>query len=201
MGNYKTNNMTFTKMCKFFAGKAALAAALPLLLLSAAVPAFAQAQADVKFAGVFYKDSAATTTEQYCGWKAANLGTDLKNSESNRSFVSENRTNANGSTYADPWENSALIEYDQPYPSPAVANNYPNHCLGLCMTVYCANKPLAMSTYSIAFPLQTIKFDIVKYYGGKNIASSNDTPPIRTLTMYPGSGQGGGLYLRLLSLL
>lgn len=199
MGNYKTNNMTFTKMCKFFAGKAALAAALPLLLLSAAVPAFAQAQADVKFAGVFYKNDAATTTEQYCGWKAADLGTDLKNSASNRSFVSgvlkdsagNVIINASGNTYADPWQNSALIEYDQPYPSPDKKNIYPNHCLGLCMTVYCANKPLAMSTYSIAFPLQTIKFDIVKYYGGKNIASSNDTPPIRTLTMYPGSGQNG----------
>lgn len=191
MGNYKTNNMTFTKMCKFFAGKAALAAALPLLLLSAAVPAFAQAQADVKFAGVFYQDGAATTDKQYCGWKAADLGTDLKKSASNRSFVEGDLDNANGSTYDDPWENSALIEYDQPYPSPKQANNYPNHCLGLCMTVYCANKPLAMSTYSIAFPLQTIKFDIVKYYGGKNIASSNDTPPIRTLTMYPGSGQNG----------
>lgn len=196
MGNYKTNNMTFTKMCKFFAGKAALAAALPLLLLSAAVPAFAQAQADVKFAGVFYKNETptgpdATISERYCGWKAADLGTDLKNSASNRSFVSESLTNANGSTYADPWENSALIEYDQPYSSPDEKNIYPNHCLGLCMTVYCANKPLAMSTYSIAFPLQTIKFDIVKYYGGKNIASSNDTPPIRTLTMYPGSGQNG----------
>ena len=200
MGNYKTNNMTFTKMCKFFAGKAALAAALPLLLLSAAVPAFAQAQADVKFAGVFYKNDAATTTEQYCGWKAADLGTDLKNAASNRSFVSGvltdgdgNVINASGNTYADPWQNSALIEYDQPYPSSSTTtpNKYPNHCLGLCMTVYCANKPLAMSTYSIAFPLQTIKFDIVKYYGGKNIASSNDTPPIRTLTMYPGSGQNG----------
>lgn len=203
MGNYKTNNMTFTKMCKFFAGKAALAAALPLLLLSAAVPAFAQAQADVKFAGVFYKDEtptgpASTISGRYCGWKAAdnsNLGLSkdgkLKGSEHDRSFVSEDLTNANGSTYADPWENSALIEYDQPYPSPDTRNTYPNHCLGLCMTVYCANKPLAMSTYSIAFPLQTIKFDIVKYYGGKNIASSNDTPPIRTLTMYPGSGQNG----------
>lgn len=199
MGNYKTNNMTFTKMCKFFAGKAAFAAALPLLLLSAAVPAFAQAQADVKFAGVFYKDEGnpgtptATISDRYCGWKAGTdgLGTDLKKSEHNRSFVKGSLNNANGSGYADPWENSALIEYDQPYPSPDKANNYPNHCLGLCMTVYCANKPLAMSTYSIAFPLQTIKFDIVKYYGGKNIASSNDTPPIRTLTMYPGSGQNG----------
>ena len=208
MGNYKTNNMTFTKMCKFFAGKAALAAALPLLLLSAAVPAFAQAQADVKFAGVFYKNE--TTTEpstisgRYCGWKAAddsNLGLSkdgkLKGSEHDRSFVSgvlkdgDNVINASGNTYADPWQNSALIEYDQPYPAPDKKNTYPNHCLGLCMTVYCANKPLAMSTYSIAFPLQTIKFDIVKYYGGKNIASSNDTPPIRTLTMYPGSGQNG----------
>lgn len=202
MGNYKTNNMTFTKMCKFFAGKAALAAALPLLLLSAAVPAFAQAQADVKFAGVFYKNEGnpvtptATISDRYCGWKAGTdgLGTDLKKSEHNRSFVEGSLNNANGSAYADPWENSALIEYDQPYPSPDKANNYPNHCLGLCMTVYCANKPLAMSTYSIAFPLQTIKFDIVKYYGGKNIASSNDTPPIRTLTMYPGSGQNGTVH-------
>ena len=128
------------------------------------------------------------------------MGTDLKNSASNRSFVSGvltdgdgNVINASGNTYADPWQNSALIEYDQPYPSSSTTtpNKYPNHCLGLCMTVYCANKPLAMSTYSIAFPLQTIKFDIVKYYGGKNIASSNDTPPIRTLTMYPGSGENG----------
>lgn len=210
MGNYKTNNMTFTKMCKFFAGKAALAAALPLLLLSAAVPAFAQAQADVKFAGVFYKNETPTGPEstisgRYCGWKAAdnsNLGLSkdgkLKGSEHDRSFVSgvlkdsaNNVINASGNTYADPWQNSALIEYDQPYPAPDKKNTYPNHCLGLCMTVYCANKPLAMSTYSIAFPLQTIKFDIVKYYGGKNIASSNDTPPIRTLTMYPGSGDNG----------
>lgn len=192
MGNYKTNNMTFTKMCKFFAGKAALAAALPLLLLSAAVPAFAQAQADVKFAGVFYQDSSA---DKYCGWKGSALKGNAvslqNNTNDNRSFVSKNITNANGSTYADPWENSALIEYDQPYPAPDKENTYPNHCLGLCMEVYCSNKPLAMSTYSIAFPLQTIKFDIVKYYGGKNISSSNDTPPIRTLTMYPGTGATG----------
>ena len=192
MGNYKTNNMTFTKMCKFFAGKAALAAALPLLLLSAAVPAFAQAQADVKFAGVFYQDSSA---DKYCGWKGSALKGNAvslqNNTDDNRSFVSKNITNANGSTYGDPWENSALIEYDQPYPAPDKENTYPNHCLGLCMEVYCSNKPLAMSTYSIAFPLQTIKFDIVKYYGGKNISSSNDTPPIRTLTMYPGTGATG----------
>lgn len=192
MGNYKTNNMTFTKMCKFFAGKAALAAALPLLLLSAAVPAFAQAQADVKFAGVFYQDSSA---DKYCGWKGSALKGNAvslqNNTDDNRSFVSKDITNANGSTYGDPWENSALIEYDQPYPAPDKENTYPNHCLGLCMEVYCSNKPLAMSTYSIAFPLQTIKFDIVKYYGGKNISSSNDTPPIRTLTMYPGTGATG----------
>lgn len=192
MGNYKTNNMTFTKMCKFFAGKAALAAALPLLLLSAAVPAFSQAQADVKFAGVFYQDSSA---DKYCGWKGSALKGNAvslqNNTNDNRSFVSKNITNANGSTYGDPWENSALIEYDQPYPAPDKENTYPNHCLGLCMEVYCSNKPLAMSTYSIAFPLQTIKFDIVKYYGGKNISSSNDTPPIRTLTMYPGTGATG----------
>ncbi len=191
MENYKTNNMKLKNLLKVFIGKAAPAVALLLLFLSAAAPAFAQATADVKFAGVFYKDGETETAKQYCGWKAEDFDASLKEDNSNRSFVTTDITNNNGSGYVDPWENSALIEYDQPYPNPNVANNYPNHCLGLCMTVYCSNRPLAMSTYSIAFPLQTIKFDIVKYYNGKNIANAGDTPPIRTLTMYPGAGQDG----------
>lgn len=191
MENCKMNTNTNKSMWKFLLGKVAFLAALPLFFVLTATPIFGQAQADVKFAGVFYQqNNAGATTEQlYCNW-----GNSFdRKSESNRSFVNADNapTNANGSTYADPWENSALIEYDQPYPSPTQANNYPNQCLGLCMEVYCSNKPLAMSTYSIAFPLQTIKFDIIKYENGKNIASSSDTPPIRTITMYPGAGSSG----------
>ena len=185
------NTIINKNMWKFLLGKVAFLAALPLFFVLTASPVFGQAQADVKFAGVFYQDGATDTTDQYCGWDANTFEGNLQKDPSNRSFVSTNINNSNGSTYADPWENSALIEYDQPYPSPTQQNNYPNQCLGLCMTVYCANKPLAMSTYSIAFPLQTIKFDIVKYENGKNIASSSDTPPIRTLTMYPGAGDSG----------
>lgn len=185
------NTIINKNMWKFLLGKVAFLAALPLFFVLTASPVFGQAQADVKFAGVFYQDGATDTTDQYCGWDANTFSGNLQTDPSNRSFVSTNINNSNGSTYADPWENSALIEYDQPYPSPTQQNNYPNQCLGLCMTVYCANKPLAMSTYSIAFPLQTIKFDIVKYENGKNIASSSDTPPIRTLTMYPGAGDSG----------
>ena len=191
MENCTMNTIINKNMWKFLLGKVAFLAALPLFFVLTASPVFGQAQADVKFAGVFYQDGATDTTDQYCGWDANTFSGNLQTDPSNRSFVSTNINNSNGSTYADPWENSALIEYDQPYPSPTQQNNYPNQCLGLCMTVYCANKPLAMSTYSIAFPLQTIKFDIVKYENGKNIASSSDTPPIRTLTMYPGAGDSG----------
>lgn len=195
MENCTMNTITNKSMWKILLGKVAFLAALPLFFVLTATPVFGQAQADVKFAGVFYQNGATTTSQQYCGWSGEDLidtqSSLQKNTADNRSFVSENLTNANGSDYADPWENSALIEYDQPYPGPGVANNYPNQCLGLCMEVYCSNKPLAMSTYSIAFPLQTIKFDIVKYENGKNIASSSDTPPIRTLTMYPGAGNSG----------
>ena len=190
------NTIINKNMWKFLLGKVAFLAALPLFFVLTASPVFGQAQADVKFAGVFYDQDGATDTEsQYCGWSGpfliGNSPSLQDNAADNRSFVSTNINNSNGSTYADPWENSALIEYDQPYPSPTQQNNYPNQCLGLCMEVYCSNKPLAMSTYSIAFPLQTIKFDIVKYENGKNIASSSDTPPIRTLTMYPGAGNSG----------
>ena len=178
------------KMWKFLLGKVAFLAALPLFFVLTAFPVFGQAQADVKFAGVFYTktDENAPIEQVYCNWG----NTFTRTSTDNRSFVSTNIENGNGtsSNYADPWENSALIEYDQPYPSPTAGNNYPNHCLGLCMEVYCSNKPMAMSTYSISFPLQTIKFDIIKYENGKNISSENDTPPLRTITMYPGAGSG-----------
>ncbi|MBR4682256.1 MAG: hypothetical protein IKP06_03015 [Elusimicrobiaceae bacterium] len=86
----------------------------------------------------------------------------------------------------DPWVSSALIEYDQPYPSAVPSQNeYPNHCLALCMNVVCTNKPMSQSTYSIAFPLQNIKFDIVKYYNNKNVENPEETPAVRTIDLYP----------------
>ncbi len=106
--------------------------------------------------------------------------------EDNRSFVFGIQPGSSATTN-DPWVSSALIEYDQPYPSvtPTTSNQYPNHCLGLCMNVYCTNKPMAQSTYSIAFPLQQVKFDVVKYYNGKNVENPEETPAVRTIDLYP----------------
>ena len=106
--------------------------------------------------------------------------------EDNRSFIFGIQPGSSATTN-DPWVSSALIEYDQPYPSvtPITSNQYPNHCLGLCMNVYCTNKPMAQSTYSISFPLQQVKFDVVKYYNGKNIENAEETPAVRTIDLYP----------------
>ena len=103
-----------------------------------------------------------------------------------RSFVFKPNPTGNSTPTNDPWASSALIEYDQPYPKATPATNaYPNHCLALCMNVRCTNKPMSQSTYSIAFPLQQIKFDVVKYYNGKNIEDAEGTPSIRTINLYP----------------
>ena len=103
----------------------------------------------------------------------------------NRSFAFTPSPSGN-SNQTDPWVSSALIEYDQPYPSTTPADNkYPNHCLALCMQVVCTNRPMAQATYSIAFPLQNVTFDIVKYYNGKNIKDAEGTPAIRSIDLYP----------------
>ena len=111
----------------------------------------------------------------------------------NRSFIFEPKP-ASASHNNDPWVSSALIEYDQPYSSSTTpttpgegyeANEYPNHCLALCMNVKCSNKPLGGSTYSISFPLQQIRFDVVKYYNGKNVENPEETPALRTIDLYP----------------
>ncbi len=107
---------------------------------------------------------------------------------SNRSFVFTPQPQS-ASHQNDPWVSSALIEYDQPYPgsnpSLITSNDYPNHCLALCMNVTCTNKPIGGSTYSIAFPLQQIRFDVVKYYNGKNVENPEETPALRTIDLYP----------------
>ena len=162
-------------LIRVLSGRTVLRAVLALLLVAACSPLFAQ-RADVRKAGVYYQDSASTDKQRYCDW-GNNLTTE-------RSFVTTPNP-ASNQNKTDPWVSSALIEYDQPYPSATASNSYPNHCLALCMQVVCTNRPMAQATYSIAFPLQNITFDIVKYYNGKNIKDAEGTPAIRSIDLYP----------------
>ena len=162
-------------LLRVLSGRTVLRAVLALLLVAACSPLFAQ-RADVRKAGVYYQDSASTDKQRYCDW-GNNLTTE-------RSFVTTPNP-ASNQNKTDPWVSSALIEYDQPYPSATASNSYPNHCLALCMQVVCTNRPMAQATYSIAFPLQNITFDIVKYYNGKNIKDAEGTPAIRSIDLYP----------------
>ena len=171
-------------LLRVFLSKAASCAVLTALLLAAGAPLFAQT-AEVRNAGVYYRPST-TTNGMYCDWSTEGLDELVDSGNGyNRSFVTSPAPDGNANQ-TDPWVSSALIEYDQPYPSTTPAdNNYPNHCLSLCMQVVCTNRPMAQSTYSISFPLQQIKFDIVKYYNGKNIENPDETPAIRTIDLYP----------------
>ncbi|WP_428042451.1 hypothetical protein, partial [Candidatus Avelusimicrobium fimicolum] len=163
-------------------------AVLALLLVAACSPLFAQ-RADVRSAGVYYQDGSQMNVDNsnnvtgdsavYCNW-----GTSVIKAANNRSFTTKPYPSSNANKQ-DPWVSSALIEYDQPYPAPTEENKYPNHCLALCMQVVCTNRPMAQATYSIAFPLQNITFDIVKYYNGKNIKDAEGTPAIRSIDLYP----------------
>ena len=177
--------------------------------------------ADVRYAGVFFRESSTssgdlqtgiTAQHKYCDWTLTGNNPELVVSQptasspnsSNRSFRTF-PSPSSSQNQVDPWVSSALIEYDQPYPnsrigaapnanrdnvnSTSYVNLYPNHCLALCMNVYCSNKPLGASTYSIAFPLQQIRFDIVKYYNNKNISNPEETPPVRTIDLYPNPEQ------------
>lgn len=180
MDTYTMNRIK--SLIRVLSGRTVLRAVLALLLVAACSPLFAQ-RADVRSAGVYYQDGAtgATSAQQlYCNW-----GTSVVAPDNNRSFVTTPAPDSN-SNKNDPWVSSALIEYDQPYPDTTTANNkYPNHCLSLCMQVVCTNRPMAQATYSIAFPLQNVTFDIVKYYNGKNIKDAEGTPAIRSIDLYP----------------
>lgn len=188
MDTYTMNRIK--SLIRVLSGRTVLRAVLALLLVAACSPLFAQ-RADVRSAGVYYQDGSKMTINAitgnvtgdsavYCNW-----GTDvIKTPANNRSFTTKPYPSSNANKQ-DPWVSSALIEYDQPYPAPTQANNYPNHCLALCMNVVCTNRPMAQATYSIAFPLQNITFDIVKYYNGKNIKDAEGTPAIRSIDLYP----------------
>lgn len=187
MDTYTMNRIK--SLIRVLSGRAVLRAVLALLLVAACSPLFAQ-RADVRSAGVYYKDSSKITLdnkgnvtggsdEVYCNW-----GTGVISTDNNRSFTIKPYPSSNANKQ-DPWVSSALIEYDQPYPAPTEENKYPNHCLALCMQVVCTNRPMAQATYSIAFPLQNVTFDIVKYYNGKNIKDAEGTPAIRSIDLYP----------------
>lgn len=186
--------------------KAVQGVALSALILAGA-PLFAQ-DASVKNVGVYYDDGETGNDYSdpvkgkeyqngqgiYCNWSNV-TSTELVDSlPSNRSFVFKPAPSGN-QNQNDPWVSSALIEYDQPYPGVGAdpsdptnpnANKYPNHCLALCMDVYCNNAPVGQTTYSIAFPLQNITFDIVKYFNNKNLKNADDAPPVRSIDIYPG---------------
>lgn len=183
MDTYTMNRIK--SLLRVLSGRTVLRAVLALLLVAACSPLFAQ-RADVRSAGVYYADTAPTGTatseaqQLYCNW-----GTGVISTDNNRSFTTTPAPQSNQNS-TDPWVSSALIEYDQPYPNTTVNDNkYPNHCLALCMQVVCTNRPMAQATYSIAFPLQNISFDIVKYYNGKNIKDAEGTPAIRSIDLYP----------------
>lgn len=186
MDTYTMNRIK--SLIRVLSGRTVLRAVLALLLVAACSPLFAQ-RADVRSAGVYYQDGSQMAVDDdnnvtgdsavYCNW-----GTSVIKDANNRSFTTKPYPSSNANQQ-DPWVSSALIEYDQPYPAPKEANNYPNHCLALCMQVVCTNRPMAQATYSIAFPLQNITFDIVKYYNGKNIKDAEGTPAIRSIDLYP----------------
>ncbi len=142
------------------------------------------AYCNLSISDVTILDSSNTGTSQSAGSIFAvdymNTGTDTTSVGTNtfRWKPESNRTTN------DPWVSSALIEYDQPYPTPTSVQ-YPNQCLGLCAEFACSNLPVGQSTYSIAFPLQRITFDIVKYYNGKNIKNPDEMPSIRSIDIYP----------------
>lgn len=176
--------MTRKNFWKVFSGKAVLAAVLPLLCLAFAAPAFAQT-AEIRSTGVYYIPSSANANinDIYCNW-----GPDKISAAGDAAYkggivnVGKSLNNMSKITEEDdPWQTSALIEYDQPYPSPNANNTYPNHCLALCMDVYCTNKPNGATTYSIAFPIQNIMFEIVKYRNGADISNPETNPAVRTI--------------------
>jgi len=171
-GYYK--NMILKNLGKVLLGKAALAAALPFLLLAGAMPAFGQS-AEIRTAGVYYINGASDINSIYCNWSPE--------STESPSAYRGGVTNVGGHATNDPWDTSALIEYDQPYPSATSSNSYPNHCLALCFDVYCTNKPNGSSTYSVSFPLQRARFEIARYFGSKDISNADNSPAVRTIDM------------------
>ena len=182
-----------TKLQHFFKNishsQAVKTSVFTVFFLALCAPLFAQTVSTVS-TGVYYHNgftqaSGATPNGSllYCNGGDAS-GTAWSGNTDQRSFV-YSPAPASNQNQDDPWVSSGLIEYDQPYPNPAAANNYPNHCLGLCASFACSNLPVGQSTYSVAFPLQRVTFDIFKYYNGKNPKNPDELPAIRSIDVYP----------------
>lgn len=197
----KKEYLNAVSFIKSLLGKAAWLV-LPVLLVTAYAPASAQT-AMIQHTGVYQSISGITGTatnadKVYCGisYDKDVSTTSAVNNFNDVSFYSPNGTDS----AQDPWKYSALIEYDKPFNTTTAMTvdntfsgsyKYPNHCLALCMDVYCVNPPTAGSTYSIGFPIQDVRFDIVKYYEGKNISNPEDTPAVRTIDIYPMDASSG----------
>ncbi len=194
------HNMTkLNSLLKTLLSKTALCCAVFAALVAAyTAPLFAQT-AEIKKVGVYYMDQPTDLDSMYCDFDG--ITGDAANRIINRSFVVSPTPNGNqvqptgegaSDHNGDPWVSSALIEYDQPYPSDVPnANKYPNHCLGLCMDVYCNNLPMGQATYSISFPLQQVRFEIIKYYNNTNVYNPEAATPVHTIDLFPGAGQDG----------
>ena len=170
---------------------------LTILFCALTMPLWAQTVNTVR-TGVYYaSDTASSPTNAYCNFAigGTNASTGTVGASVNYYDVGYVNTSASQTgnhywkpesnrTTNDPWVSSALIEYDQPYPTPTSVQ-YPNQCLGLCAEFACSNLPVGQSTYSIAFPIQRITFDIFKYYNGKNPKNPDEVPSIRSIDVYP----------------
>ena len=104
-------------------GKAAVRAVLALLFVAASLPLFAQT-AEVRYAGVFYKNGYSTDTIKnvYCDWSQEtgdpySFKIDKSTTNTNNRSFTETPPPTNNGNKNDPWASSALIEYDQPYPN------------------------------------------------------------------------------------
>ena len=156
----------------FFKSQTVKTSLLTIIFVALCAPLFAQT-VDPRSAEVYY-DSA----KAYCNSDASAFTSGNDVSYTTAYKPESNRTDD------DPWVSSALIEYDQPYPTPTSAN-YPGQCLGLCAQFDCSNFPVGQSTYSVAFPIQRVTFDIFKYYNGKNPKNPDEVPSVRSIDFYP----------------
>ncbi len=181
----------------FFKPQTVKTSLLAVIFMVACTPLFAQTVNTVG-TGVYYsKSTAASADGAYCNFGTTEFSTGTVNATGSFNFYDVSYVNTSNETTGnhrwkpesnrttnDPWVSSGLIEYDQPYPTPTSVQ-YPNQCLGLCASFSCSNLPVGQTTYSVAFPLQRITFDIFKYYNGKNPKNPDEVPSIRSIDVYP----------------
>lgn len=181
----------------FFKPQTVKTSLLAVIFMVACTPLFAQTVNTVG-TGVYYsKSTAASADGAYCNFGTTEFSTGTVNATGSFNFYDVSYVNTSNETTGnhrwkpesnrttnDPWVSSGLIEYDQPYPTPTSVQ-YPNQCLGLCASFSCSNLPIGQTTYSVAFPLQRITFDIFKYYNGKNPKNPDEVPSVRSIDVYP----------------